>query len=471
MGGRAIVLRACVSRVQHAVGHGGFHTGHIQVFEPPRTGAELEGYTEIKSFRYVYDCGSEHGNAFKSALNAHRLSCEGRTDILFVSHLHSDHINGIEHLQAIAPAETVVVPYLDVIERLIFILADTESGAVSTSAREYFGNPAGWWLDRGARYVIFLEADDGDAPRPGGPMEPDGPIDDGGGDDRRDPMALPEKKKPGTRLAHHLRKPRGPVPEGLTAASEARSEAADGAVLAGAGSFMRLEWRYHETAQWQIGDWILLPYVHPVDKAVRSRFQRAVTKALRIRGGNEEKLAAKLIEFLCSPEKTKVLLDLYGEHFGHGHNALSMSLYSGPYCQSTRPADDDHRWHRYGWPYEDFPHWDIGFIEPVGWLGTGDSALKQKLRRDPWMNFYQPYASNVGILTLPHHGSAHNFHEEILAFDGLQMALATTVDRQNRVARMRDTLAVVQARGIHGHVVDDRRMSTYRFWCGRTMGR
>lgn len=465
------MLKACVSRVQHAVGHGGFHTGHIQVFEPPRTGAEPVGYTEIRSFRYVYDCGSEHSNAFKSALNAHRLSCEGRTNILFVSHLHSDHINGVERLQAIAPAETVVVPYLDVIERLIFILADTEAGAVSTSAREYFANPAGWWRNRGARYVIFLEADDGDAPQPGGRMEPDGPIDGDRGDDRPEPVAWPDKKVPAARFAHHLRKPRGPIPVGLIAADEAKREAADGAVLAGAGSFMRLEWRYHEYANWQIGDWILLPYVHPVDKAVRSRFQTAVTKALRIRRGNEERLAGKLVECLCSHEKTKELLDLYAEHFGHGHNALSMSLYSGPYCQSIGPADDDRRWHRHAWPCEDYPHPYVGFAEPVGWLGTGDSALKQKLRRDPWLNFYRPYSSNVGVLTLPHHGSAHNFHDEILAFDGLKMALATTVERRERVAGMRDTLAAVEARGIRGHVVDDRRTSSYRLWCGRMMGR
>lgn len=464
------MLKACVSRVQHAVGHGGFHTGHIQVFELPATGTVRTLDTEIMNFRYVYDCGSEQGNAFKSALNAHRLTCEGRTDILFVSHLHSDHINGIERLQAIAPAETVAVPYLDVIERLIIILGDTESGAVSTSALEYFANPAGWWLSRGARYVIFLEADDGGALRPDGPMEPDGPIEDGS-DDHREPARWPDRKMPGARLAQHLRKPRGIVPEGLIAAGEAKREAASGAVLAGAGSFMRLEWRSHEHANWQIGDWILLPYVHPIDKAVRSRFQRALKKALRIRGQNEEKLAAKLVEFLCSPQKTKVLLDLYGEHFGKGHNALSMSLYSGPYCRNTGPANNDRRWHRCGWPYKDFLHYDITFVEPVGWLGTGDSALKQKLRRDSWLNFYQPYSSNVGVLTLPHHGSAHNFHDEILAFDGLKMALATTVERQERVAGMRDTLAAVEARGLRGHVVDDQRASSYRFSCGRVIGR
>jgi hypothetical protein len=233
-----------------------------------------------------------------------------------------------------------------------------QTGAISTSAREYFGNPASWWLSRGARYVVFLEADDGDAPQPDGPMEPDGPVDgdEGGIDRRRDAAAWPKEKRPAARLAHHLRKPRGTVPDGLTAAEEAEKDLADGAILAGAGSLIRLEWRHHDYAGWQVGDWILLPYVHPVDRAVRSRFQRAITKALKIKGGNEEKLATKLIEHLGSYEKTKVLLDIYGEYFGHGQNALSMSLYSGPYCRSEGTVDSDHRWHRYGWPYANFPH-------------------------------------------------------------------------------------------------------------------
>lgn len=73
-------------------------------------------------------------------------------------------------------------------------------------------------------------------------------------------------------------------------------------------------------------------------------------------------------------------------------------------------------------------------------------------------------------MTLPHHGSAHNFHDEILAFDSLKMALATTIEHRERVAGMRGTLAAVEARGIRSHVVDDQRTNTYRFWCGRVMG-
>ncbi|UIJ88778.1 hypothetical protein LZK77_24030 (plasmid) [Rhizobium leguminosarum] len=87
------------------------------------------------------------------------LSCGivRKTDVLFVSHLHADHINGIDRLQAMAPAKTVVVPYLDTIERLLFVLSDFEQGTVSRSSLDYFEDPAGWWLSRGAERVIFLQ--------------------------------------------------------------------------------------------------------------------------------------------------------------------------------------------------------------------------------------------------------------------------------------------------------------------------
>ncbi len=152
------MLRALIERAQHAIGHGGFHTGGIKLFQPPEFPNSTSSESEIGHFRYVYDCGSEHNVAFNSALLAHRSASHGCTDILFVSHLHSDHINGIERLQAMAPATTVVVPYLDVIERLIFVLSDTEVGSTSSSALEYFGDPVGWWRRRRATRIIFLQA-------------------------------------------------------------------------------------------------------------------------------------------------------------------------------------------------------------------------------------------------------------------------------------------------------------------------
>jgi hypothetical protein len=445
------MLTTRIHRIQHAVGHGGFHAGHIDVL------ASLPADYEVNSFHYVYDCGSESGEALKHALNSHRSTSNGRTDILFVSHLHSDHINGIERLQALAPVTTAVVPYLDIFDRLIFFLADMDSGSASSSAREYLANPARWWLNRGTKNVFFIEADNGDTPRPIAPEEPDGPIDDGG----RRPRIEHMEKIPGARLAPYLRKPRESAPSGLKIANEAQPLLNDGAILAGAGSFFQLQWRSESRSAWRDGDWILLPYVHPVEQIIRSHFQRAVRRALGLTRGHEIIIARALLDHLTHPDKTEILLELYNEHFGRGHNALSMSLYSGPYCVHS---DRNHQWRSSSGTYSAYSR-----ERSAGWLGTGDSALKQQKRRDPWLNHFTPYTSHVGVLTLPHHGSAHNYHDGILAFDGLAMALATTIERRNRVAGLRDTLDAVQSKGIQTHIVDDQRGNTYQHWCERDM--
>ncbi|WP_375337410.1 MULTISPECIES: MBL fold metallo-hydrolase [Rhizobium] len=47
------------------------------------------------TFSYVYDCGSEQSEAFNAERARYREQSGGSTDILFVSHLHADHINEI----------------------------------------------------------------------------------------------------------------------------------------------------------------------------------------------------------------------------------------------------------------------------------------------------------------------------------------------------------------------------------------
>ncbi|MDE3799574.1 MBL fold metallo-hydrolase [Sinorhizobium meliloti] len=467
------MLKTIVRRSQHAVGHGGFHTGSINIREMPRTADTEPSERPLASFNYVYDCGSEQNTAFSGELASYRSVSSGRTDILFVSHLHSDHISGIDRLQAMAPATTVVVPYLDLCDRLILVLSDLGAGAVSSSALEYFGDPVGWWQRRGARQIVFLEPGSGDDEPPGRPVVPDGPVDGGEGRDEADTAPWREGKEPGARLASHLRKPRRPAPDGLEPADPRRRSVKDGAVLAGAGSAFHLEWRADVGANWQVGDWILLPYVHPVNEAIRNRFRAALKKKLKLRGNDEARLSKALTAHLTSFEKTRDLVDLYSMYFGKSHNALSMSLYSGPLSTHDRSLDDglawDRRWHGcYGDELWFGQYHDYG--DSIGWLGTGDAALAQSKWREPWLNFFAPFATEIGVMTLPHHGSAHNFHEDILIFDRLKLALAPTVERRNRVARMRETLGVVEARGITTRVVDDEHRNAYSLFCRRIMG-
>jgi hypothetical protein len=51
-----------------------------------------------------------------------------------------------------------------------------------------------------------------------------------------------------------------------------------------------------------------------------------------------------------------------------------------------------------------------------GWILTGDAELRNCDRRAEWIKFLtdKRLPSSVGTLMLPHHGSANNFHSEIL---------------------------------------------------------
>jgi beta-lactamase superfamily II metal-dependent hydrolase len=90
--------------------------GLIRTFHPVGQGAF---YSEIHSFdggkfTIVYDCGS-------TTLNEEQLEKkikstfpkEHQIDILFISHFHADHINGIKTLKKHCKIKTVVLPLLD----------------------------------------------------------------------------------------------------------------------------------------------------------------------------------------------------------------------------------------------------------------------------------------------------------------------------------------------------------------------
>jgi len=105
----------------------------------------------------------------------------------------------------------------------------------------------------------------------------------------------------------------------------------------------------------------------------------------------------------------------------------------------------------------------------VGWLGTGDAALRQYKWRQPWRSFFEGFDDRIAIMTLPHHGSANNFHPDILGLRGLRFALATTFEARNRVARLRESLGSVEQRSIRTRVIDDERSSRFTVTCEQSM--
>jgi hypothetical protein len=210
---KAIRLDARVFRTQYAVGHGGFHGGRLFVRTNDHPMPELllldgegaPGTNQLKPVlvkTYVYDCGSESPKAFDRALRSHDRIGGGQTDILFVSHLDSDHVNKIDRLLGSAPAKVVVLPYLASEDLAALLLHDVDAGAVTGSMREYVSDPLGWWQRHGVETVIFVEGGSGDDQPPRG-YDPDWPL------DPDSPPPASGAEGPQARLAAVIRKPHG----------------------------------------------------------------------------------------------------------------------------------------------------------------------------------------------------------------------------------------------------------------------
>lgn len=99
-------------RHQRAVGQGFFHT------------AELEA-EDGRKFRYVYDCGAM--KKYETQRNARideylrAVGANAELDVLFISHIHFDHISGLERLLDKTnglTVDTIVLPLIDVVDRL-----------------------------------------------------------------------------------------------------------------------------------------------------------------------------------------------------------------------------------------------------------------------------------------------------------------------------------------------------------------
>ena len=78
----------------HPVGQGAFYTG--KVFQSKRKNAKIKG----KEFNIVYDCGTKSTKSYliDSIKEFKKDLDEAKLDVLILSHLDEDHINGVTEL-------------------------------------------------------------------------------------------------------------------------------------------------------------------------------------------------------------------------------------------------------------------------------------------------------------------------------------------------------------------------------------
>lgn len=352
---------------QHAVGHGGFHTGAMG-----RGSARL---------RWIYDCGASRTEGLQrlsdeiGILAGELGDAKRRIDLLFISHFDRDHVSGIVQLMSAVEVDTVVIPYLDDLQRAIILageMADGEEAGASADPglTQALFDPVAWLTELGAKTVIQV--------RPGGP----------GFDGAR---ILSYGPGDGPELSEDVE---GAKPVLVRQSDDAVNAADDHSVVDSGSGWMVTHFGR------RFGDWCFLPYVTPARQSARDAFGAAFDGLLE-RREDETMVAAfrRKMEEAGFAAKVKAT---YKEHELGDANAVSMSLYVGPFrdgvCFGRKPLWAGQKRHEAG----------------PGWLLTGDAKLAQVNRRNDWRTFYKPLKSRIGALMLPHHGSHLNFHEDIL---------------------------------------------------------
>lgn len=294
-------------RYQLPVGQGGFHVGTLRKLELDEgtwRSSLVDDAISLADFMYVYDCGSIPiagvVKAVQSIVSRHRSR---RLDMLFVSHFDRDHICGIPHLlhqKKGLQVDTIVIPYLDVIERIIAFGRSSATSAEPHAERfheDIVVDPIGTMTQFGPRQIVMVASDEEDDAGLGffelPPTEPP----------RSDPDGQPWKSKGsgGPRSAPPSARR---TPEGAIVVQKIEFNIADG-----------IE-----------GGWLLKPHVKMVPLQDREAFCTAVEVMLKWpRGSFRKKTQSKKVRRLLVTKHRTTLSRAYAWAFGD-KNETSMSL-------------------------------------------------------------------------------------------------------------------------------------------------
>jgi beta-lactamase superfamily II metal-dependent hydrolase len=157
----------------HAIGQGCFYSGEIFCTE------------NSVPLRLVYDCGTEtDGDALEREVSLlHQLLGDANLDVLVLSHLDADHVNGLTLLlDKSVTTKNVFLPYLTPMQRAI-----AAASAGKEADPEYFellADPVRFLEGRGVENIIFIS---GDEDEQGRSSEEDVPPFEPTGDDGNSP--------------------------------------------------------------------------------------------------------------------------------------------------------------------------------------------------------------------------------------------------------------------------------------------
>lgn len=335
-------------------------------------------------------------------------------------------------------AKSVVLPYISPAERLLLAIDAVVSASATGSFIELVADPTRWFGARGVSYVSYVNG--GDEPPEGGvPLPEVGEL----------PSNTPE-----TLAVEVLHDAEGEV--------ETVERPDGGTVVAGSISHLS---PLPVRAGRSIANWVFLTHVHPETEKV-PLFLAEVERVFGpippagLAGGDFAPWAIRILQDKAERDR---LAKCYTE-IRADRNLTSLSLYSGP----VRTARHVHGFVGIGYPgypwhmLLDFPYHFRHFADDsrFGWLGTGDADLRSRRRRTNFLCHFRRALPHVLTMTLPHHGSNKNFHEELLV-GGIPWFVASAGEVNRHSHPSGEVVDAVTAAGRRFVLTTERRQTSF----------
>ncbi|MFN4184770.1 MAG: hypothetical protein ACK4M6_08275 [Hyphomonas sp.] len=354
---------------QHAVGHGGFHTGKL--FED----GEL-------AFSWAFDCGSKSTAKFEKYLSVWSQRNSKRLNWLFVSHFDLDHVSGLNALMSCTQVQNVMVPYVDNKELILVLLREINRGRLDQTIIELTADPAFFFLSRGADRIVFLGSGGGEGPDVFDTDKLDGddrPSRDG--DVKVKIKPTPSRYRASSLISSTLSEPNVELID---------SDSCDIEVSRSAGFMLSLK-----------------PYRMPINAKEDADIVSELEKLVGVSPSQSQQsglgsLSYAIAKYACDPTGRAKLREIYKRRVGSS-NRSSLSLLSVPVLSSSTNLH---------WCFAQGTKWSEGWEFAPGWINTGDAELLKRADLDEWTKSYSSYLAQVKSLALPHHGSDKNSDHE-----------------------------------------------------------
>jgi beta-lactamase superfamily II metal-dependent hydrolase len=343
-------------------------------------------------FTWVYDCGTTSKQHFVTdaiARYERYLGIRKRIDLLTISHFDGDHISGVAELIKKFKIGTLLLPYTDLKQRLIY--AFEHGVAPNSNLMDFYLDPTGY-LTRlagpGIDRILIVPSGNGEGPAmpEGNPEVP--------GDGNFPPLKFEIDR------GENLKESAGETVAGQPAADKTTSV-----------EYLR------RSSKLQLPNlWEFVPYNEDPIEGISKRFESVV-----------EKVKTQLLA-PDSPKSREVLLDflkeVYDEEFGddsYERNVISLSLYSGPIYPSWKRVRLCHYYPvNFNRSVVRARLWQNmplkGDINRCSILYTGDGYLDTPRRLDCFVNYFlNARIVATGVFQVMHHGAEDNWHKGVAA--------------------------------------------------------